>query len=97
MLLHGLLDSNALLRPSPQPWSPGSPAKENHLVVPQTGSAASADSSSGALSLSLSECLAHLSFLQDLPIPDAFSPGSWLTGGGEKQPQPLPPRLGAQS
>lgn len=79
----GLLDSNALLRPSPQPWSPASPAKANHLVVPQTGSTAPAVAST--------ECLAHLSFLQDLPNPDALSQGGWLTGGGENQPQPPPP------
>lgn len=78
----GLLDSNALLRPSPQPWIPASPAKANHLVVPQTGSAAPAV---------LAECLAHLSFLQDLPNPDALSQGGWLTGGGENQSQTPPP------
>lgn len=44
----------------------------------------------------LSERLAHLSFLQDLPIPDALSRGGWLAGGGETPTQPLPHLLGAQ-
>lgn len=39
----------------------------------------------------LSECLAHLSFLQGLPTPDALSQGDWLTGGGETRSQPPPP------